>query len=60
MTSEICTLDLKIADRLKNGMEFGMKYRIQGFEGWNRNIIKMNGIWKNVYGLEDGLKWGIH
>lgn len=45
---EIYTIDLKIADELKNGMEFGMKYRITGFERWNRNIIKMNEIRKNV------------
>lgn len=22
-------------------MKFGMEYKIQGFEGWNRNWIKM-------------------
>lgn len=34
MDYEICTTDLKIADRIeKKEMEFGMKYRIQFFEG---------------------------
>lgn len=42
MDYEICTIDLKIADGLrKTGMEFGMRYGIQGFEGWNGNWIKM-------------------
>lgn len=36
------TTDLKILDGLeKNGMEFGMKYKTQGFEWCNRYWIKM-------------------
>lgn len=35
MDHEIHTINFKIP--LKDGMKFGMKYRIQDYEGWNGN-----------------------
>lgn len=42
---------------IKNGMKFEMKWKIQGYEGWGRNWVKIEyGKW-NMDEVQDGLKW---